>query len=291
MRATPLAPVPIPARAGVGLRFRHHEAFLAARQPVDWIEVHSENYLNPQACAVLEALRPDYGLSLHSVAMSLGSADGIDADHLEAIAALVARLQPALVSEHLAWNAVDHEHLADLLPLPLTEESLAVVARNVARMQERLRRPILIENPATYLQFAHSTIEEAEFLAALVACTGCGLICDVNNIVVSCANHGWNPRDYLRRLPAAAICEFHLAGHRIEHDDAGGAVRIDTHDREIAPETWELFAAALAEIGPRPTLIEWDAAIPPLAVLLAEAARANARLAEHRREHDDACAA
>lgn len=269
---------PIPAVAGIGLRYRHHEAFLAARQPIGWIEAHSENYLNPQALAVLEALRPDYGLSLHGVALSLGSAEGLDADHLEAIAGLIARLDPELVSEHLAWNAIDHEHLADLLPLPLTEESLAVVVRNVARVQERLKRPLLIENPATYLQFSHSTIPEPEFLAALAALTGCGLICDVNNIVVACANHGWNAEAYLRALPAEAIGEFHLAGHLVSEQAETAGVRIDTHDREIAPETWDLFACALAVVGPRPTLIEWDAAIPPLGVLLAEAQRASRHL-------------
>ena len=269
---------PIPARAGIGLRFPHHAAFLEARPAIGWVEVHSENYLSGPALAVLETVRADHAVSLHSVALSLGAAGGIDRRHLARLAELARRIEPALVSEHLAWGAVDHAHLADLLPLPLTEESLEIVGRNVTAAQEAMGRRILIENPATYLQFRHSTIPEGEFLAALAARTGCGLICDVNNIVVSATNHGWDPRACLAALPAAAIGEYHLAGHSA----AGGAAEgllLDTHDRAVAPAVWALFETALALIGPRPVLIEWDAAIPPLPVLLGEAAEAEARLA------------
>ncbi len=271
---------PISAAAGIGLRFPHHAAFLAAKPCVGWVEVHSENYLSGPALAVLETVRRDYPVSLHSVGLSLGSAQGISERHLARLAALTHRIDPALVSEHLAWGAIDHDFLADLLPLPLTEESLAIVGRNVARTQDALGRRLLIENPSTYLQFASSTIAEWEFLSALAARTGCGLICDVNNIVVSTTNHGWNAEAYLRALPADAIGEFHLAGHQIR-ESADGPLLIDTHDRPVAPCVWDLFEAALAIIGPRPTLIEWDAALPPLPRLLAEATDAARRLDAH----------
>lgn len=264
---------PIPATAGIGLRFPHHSAFLAARPRIGWVEVHSENYLSGPALAVLETVRRDYPVSLHSVGLSLGSAGGISTRHLARLADLARRIDPVLISEHLAWGAVDHDFLADLLPLPLTEESLELVCRNVLRTQEALGREILIENPATYLQFRSSTIPEWEFLAALAARTGCGLICDVNNIVVSTTNHGWDAAAYLRALPAEAIGEFHLAGHQIRESE-NGTLLIDTHDRPVAPSVWALFGAALDIIGPRPTLIEWDAALPPLECLLAEAAQA-----------------
>ncbi len=263
-------PAPIPAAAGIGLRFPHHEAFLADRPAVGFVEVHSENYLACPARSVLEAVRADHPVSLHSVALSLGSADGPDPRHLSRLAALTAEIDPCLVSEHLAWGAIDHDALADLLPLPLTAESLEVLVRNIDAAQNAMRRRLLIENPATYLQFAHSTIPETEFLAALAARTGCGLICDVNNVFVSCTNHGWNPLAWLRALPAEAVGEYHLAGHRPAEGDAAGLL-LDTHDRAVAPEVWALFDAALAIIGPRPTLIEWDAAIPSLETLCAEA--------------------
>jgi len=271
---------PIPASAGIGLRFPHHAAFLQTRPAVGWVEVHSENYLSGPALAVLETVRATYPVSLHSVGLSLGAAAGLDRRHLARLAELTARIEPGLVSEHLAWGAVGHAFLADLLPLALTEESLAVVCRNVAQAQDALGRSILVENPATYLQFRHSTIPEPEFLATLVARTGCGLICDVSNIFVSATNHGWDPLAYLAALPGPAIGEFHLAGHSAAGGDAAGLL-LDTHDRAVAPGVWSLFEAALRLIGPRPSLIEWDAAIPDLAVLTAEAGRAELRLARH----------
>jgi len=264
---------PIPDTAGIGLRFLHHAAFLEAKPAVAWIEVHSENYLNGPALAVLDAVRANYSVSLHSVGLSLGSAQGVDQRHLARIADLAERIDPGLMSEHLAWGAVDHDYLAELLPLPLTEESLAIVCRNVDLVQSTFRRRILMENPSTYLQFQHSTIPEPEFLTALATRTGCGLICDVNNIVVSATNHGWDAERYLRALPADAIDEFHLGGHSEAGGDAAPLL-LDTHDRVVAPTVWSLFETALRIIGPRPTLIEWDAAIPALPVLLAEAAEA-----------------
>ena len=271
---------PIPDTAGIGLRFPHHAAFLQARPTVAWVEVHSENYLNGPALAVLDAVRADYPVSLHSVGLSLGSAQGIDRRHLARIADLAKRIDPGLMSEHLAWGAVDHVFLADLLPLPLTEESLDVVCGNVELIQEALGRSILIENPSTYLQFHHSTIPEPEFLSVLAKRTGCGLICDINNIFVSCTNHGWDPERYLRALSDAAIGEYHLAGHGPAADIAE-TLLLDTHDRPVATAVWKLFETALRIIGPRPTLIEWDAAIPELPVLLGEAALADVCLTRH----------
>ena len=281
---------PVPDTAGIGLRFPHHAAFLEARPKVGWVEVHSENYLNGPALAVLEVVRADYPISMHSVGLSLGSAQGVDARHLARIVDLAARIDPGLMSEHLAWGAVDHEFLADLLPLPLTEESLDVVCRNVDLVQAALRRRILMENPSTYLQFQHSTIPEAEFLSALAMRTGCGLICDVNNIVVSATNHGWDAERYLRALPADAIGEFHLGGHSEAGGDAAPLL-LDTHDRAVAQAVWSLFETALSVIGPRPTLIEWDAAIPALPVLLSEAAQAQCCLARRASGGRDALAA
>lgn len=281
---------PIPDTSGIGLRFPHHAAFLQARPAVGWVEVHSENYLTGPALALLEVVRADYPISLHSVGLSLGSAQGVDPRHLARIVHLADCIDPGLMSEHLAWGAVDHDFLADLLPLPLTEESLDVVCRNVDLVQTALRRRILMENPSTYLQFEHSTIPEAEFLHALVTRTGCGLICDVNNIVVSSTNHGWDAERYLRALPAAAIGEFHLGGHSEAGGDAAPLL-LDTHDRAVAPAVWSLFETALRVIGPRPTLVEWDAAIPELPVLLSEAAQAQTYLTRHSPGGRDALAA
>jgi hypothetical protein len=274
----------IPAAGGIGLRFPHHRAVLEERPALAWFEVHAENYMGggkPLAC--LEAIRRDYPIALHGVALSLGSGDGLDERHLARFAALVRRIDPGLVSEHLAWTASGGTHFADLLPLPLTEESLAVVCRNVQRAQEALGRRLLLENPSSYLRYRHSTIPEAEFIAAIAAHTGCGILCDVNNLYVSAANHGFDAAAYLRALPGSAIAEFHLAGHRVRKLEDGRVLRIDDHGSRVAPAVWSLFVQAIRLVGRRPTLIEWDTDVPRLAVLLAEAARADAILAR------DAC--
>ncbi len=287
----PVPALPIPPRGGIGLRFPHHRAMREARPDIAWLEVHPENYMGGGAAPrALETLRADYPLSLHGVGLSLGSADGIDDAHLDRLAAAVERFAPALVSEHLAFSVADNVFLADLLPLPLTEESLTIVSAHVDRVQSRLKRRILVENPSTYLQFTHSTIAEPDFLAALAARTGCGLLVDVNNIFVSASNHGWDALAYLRALPRAAVGEIHLAGHsRIE---AGGAsVLLDAHGSHVCAEVWALYDAALALFGPVPTLIEWDNDIPPLATLIDEAARADARLTAGRGRDADARAA
>jgi uncharacterized protein (UPF0276 family) len=222
----------------------------------------------------LEALRADYPIALHGVGLSLGRADALDERHLARLQRLVERLAPTLVSEHLAWSEVGGAYLNHLLPLPYTEETLAIVRCHVDQLQERLGRRVLIENPASYLRFRHSPIAEPEFLRELQARTGCGLLCDVNNVYVSGHNLGFDPAGYLDALPAGAVGEIHLAGHAV--NDAGGrTVLIDDHGSAPIEEVWSLYGRALRRFGAVPTVIEWDTSLPALAVLLAEAARAD----------------
>lgn len=284
--------IPIPAKAGIGLRFPHHQAVADTRPPVAWLEVHTENYMGGGTpLRYLETIRRDYPLSLHGVGLSLGSAEELDAAHLERVRRTVERLEPGLVSEHLSWSVVGGTYLADLLPLPMTEEALAVVCRHVEQLQACLKRRILVENPSTYLQFRHSTIPEWEFLARVAERTGCGILCDVNNIFVSACNHGWDASAYLAALPPSAIGEIHLAGHAVRKLEHGRTLRIDDHGSRVASEVWALYAEALARFGPLPTLIEWDTDVPPLEVLIDEAARAAAVLEQVGRERACAIAA
>lgn len=270
------------AQAGIGLRHPHWPEFLATPQPVAWLEVHSENYLAPGGprVAALERLRGDYPLSCHGVGLSLGSAEGLDAAHLARLRGLYDRLEPELISEHLAWTtAPDGTFLADLLPLPYTDEALTLVAANVERAQETLGRRLLVENPSTYLRFQHTDWDEAGFLSELVRRTGCGLLLDVNNLYVSAANHGGNPQAALEALPLAAVDEIHIAGHA-RVPTSWGELLIDDHGSSVAEPVWALLAATLRLAGPRPVLVEWDMHIPELPALLAEADRANAYLRE-----------
>jgi len=207
----------------------------------------------------------------------IGSNDPLDLRHLAKLKALVERFEPGLVSDHLAWSSVGGRHFNDLLPLPYTEESLAHVARRVLIVQEYLGRRLLVENPSTYAQFAESTIAEAEFLAELARRTGCGILLDVNNVYVGAANHRLDARRYLDSIPARHVAEFHLAGFT-RNDADGDQILIDTHSRPVAAEVWALFAHAVERFGPRPTLVEWDVDLPPLAMLAAEAGHAQALL-------------
>jgi uncharacterized protein (UPF0276 family) len=273
----------IPARAGIGLRFAHHRAVIEQRPPLAWFEVHTENYLGggPNLRA-LEAVRRHYPVSLHGVGLSLGSAQGLDAAHLDRVRELDEFIQPGLLSEHLSWCMVDGQYLPDLLPLPMTEEALRVVCRNVDAAQQHLRRRILVENPSSYLRYRHSTIPEWEFLAAVARRTGCAILCDVNNIFVSASNHGWSPQRYLEALPADAVAQIHLAGHSLRTLEDGRTIRIDDHGSRVAPEVWALFRQALLRFGPLPTLIEWDNDIPALDVLREEAGIADRLLLERQ---------
>lgn len=266
---------------GIGLRAPHAAEIIATPPPVGWLEVHVENYLGGgPAPRALDAIRRAHPLSLHGVGLSLGSAEGLDRRHLERLAGLVRRIEPALVSEHLSWSVTGGAYLNHLLPLPYTEESLELVCRHVSQSQEALGRRLLIENPSSYLRFRHSTIPEPEFLGELARRTGCGLLCDVNNVFVTCHNLGQDPAAYLAALTSDAIGEIHLAGHS-SNDVDGRIVLIDDHGSRVAPAVWALYEQAVRRIGPRPTLIEWDTDIPELPVLLEEAARAG-RILEQR---------
>lgn len=270
---------PIPPRVGIGLRFRHHQAVVEERPAVAWFEVHTENYMGGgRMPACLDAIRRDYALSLHGVGLSLGSADGLDPVHLARVRKVVERFEPGLVSEHLSWSITRGTYLADLLPLPMTDDALAVVCAHVDQVQGALRRRILVENPSTCLRYRHSTIPEWEFIAEVARRTGCGILCDVNNIYVSASNHGWDAMTYLHALAPAAIGEIHLAGHSVRELGNGQVLRIDDHGSRVAPAVWVLYAAALGQFGPVPTLIEWDTNVPPLDVLMGEARIAQAVL-------------
>lgn len=270
---------PVPARAGIGLRAPHMRALLDGRPPVAWLEVHSENYFAEGGRAVteLEEVRRDYPLSLHGVGLSLGSSDPLDREHLARLKRAVERFSPMLVSEHLCWVSSGGSYFHDLLPLPYTEEALRHVSMRIAEVQEYLGRRMLIENVSSYLDFEHSTIPEWEFLREVAARSGCGILLDVNNVYVSAVNHGFDPRLYIASMPARDVQEIHLAGHAEKHVD-GVELLIDTHDRPVKDAVWELYAHTLRTLGPKPTLVEWDNALPPLAELLAEAAKADGML-------------
>ena len=265
----------LPVAAGVGLRTPHVAQVLGERPRIAWLEVHSENYFadGGPALAKLDRVRADYPLSLHGVGLSLGSSDALDLEHLAKLERLIKRVAPAAVSEHLCWGAIGGRHLNDLLPLPYTEEALAYVCRRVAEVQERLGRELLIENVSSYLGFADATIPEWEFVAAVATETGCRLLLDVNNIYVNAMNHGFDPHVYLAAIPVKSVAEIHLAGF-----DARGPCLIDTHSAPVAAPVWALYRGALERFGARATLIEWDTDIPELAVLLAEADKAQAML-------------
>ena len=261
---------PIPrCSVGIGLRSPHVSEIAATRPELGFVEVHAENYMaETSALDRLLKLRRDYPVSLHGVALSLGSAEELDRSHLARFKALIDRVEPVLVSQHLAWSAIGGAYLNDLLPLPYTEESLDLFCRHVEEAQEGFGRRLLIENPSSYLRYRHSPIPEPEFIAEIARQTGCGILCDVNNIHVSARNFGFDPIAYLDALPVEAIGEIHLAGH---HAAEEVDILIDDHGSRVARPVWELYAAALRRFGPVPTLIEWDTNLPALEVLLDEA--------------------
>jgi uncharacterized protein (UPF0276 family) len=258
----------LPAAAAVGLRAPHVREVLATRPALPWFEVHSENYFadGGPALAALVRIRAEYPLSLHGVGMSLGSTDPLDRDHVGKLKRLIARVEPAQVSEHLCWSGVGGRSFNDLLPLPYTEEALDHVCARIARVQDLLGREIAVENVSAYVAFPDAAMTEAQFVARVARRTGCKLLLDVNNVHVNASNHGFDADDYIAAIPCDAVTEYHLAGF-----DAKGAQLIDTHGAPVAPEVWALFMRTVARIGPRPTLIEWDTDIPAFAVLEAEA--------------------
>jgi len=256
---------------GVGLRAPHYRDFLEHRPRVDWLEVHTENYLHPGGWDnhVLKRLRRDYPVSLHGVGMGIGSARGFSECHLQRVRDTVRRIEPALVSEHLCWGAVDDRHLNDLLPMPLTHEALTLVCERVDRIQQALARQILLENVSSCLRYRDDAMSEAEFLAAVATRTGCGILLDINNLYVNQCNHDEDPLAALMAIAPHSVGEIHLAGHLVTPEAV-----IDHHGDRVAPAVWSLYEKALQRFGPLPTLIEWDTDVPALEVLLDEAQRA-----------------
>lgn len=267
----------MPAPVGIGLRAPHYGELAARRPPLGFLEAHSENFFGAGGppLAWLERFRADYPLSLHGVGLSLGSTDPLDEEHLGRLAALARRFEPLLVSEHLCWSSLGGRHANDLLPLPFTVECVAHVAARIGRVQDRLGRSILVENVSSYRAFAESTLAEAQFVNEVARRAGCGILLDVNNVWVNAVNHGFDASAYVAAIDAQRVGEIHLAGHEATADGL-----IDTHGTPVSPEVWSLYRAAVARIGPRPTLVEWDTDIPALDVLLREAWTAQAHMRE-----------
>jgi uncharacterized protein (UPF0276 family) len=270
--------------AGIGLRAPHLARVESERPAVGFLEIHAENFLSPSpALQAVERLRTDYPFSVHAVGLSLGSPDSVDERHLGRVAALVKRLEPRWVSDHLSWSTQGGRYFNDLLPLPYTAEALDVVVRNVERLQDALGRQVSVENPSSYLAFAHSTLSEPEFLGELVRRTGCGLLVDANNVFVSAYNLGLKTHCWLDGLPVGAVTQYHLAGHAVNDAD-GEPILIDDHGSRVRADVWTLYGEMVKRFGDRPTLIEWDTDIPALEVLLEEAAAAD-RAAMAARSH------
>jgi len=263
----------IPARAGVGLKAQHYDVILAERPAVGWFEVHAENYMGAGGPPhhYIEAIRRDYPLSLHGVGLSIGSNAPLDEAHLARLKALNKRYQPGLVSEHLAWSSHNDVFFNDLLPLPYTREAVTRVSDHIDRLQDVLGRRILLENPSTYVAFDMSEMSEIDFLKAVVARSGCGLLLDVNNVLVSATNQGYSAADYIDAFPMAPVGEIHLGGHARDRDDAGAELLIDAHDRAVDDKVWSLYSRTIARCGQMPSLIEWDNDLPAWETLFAEA--------------------
>lgn len=268
-----MLPSTLPARAGVGFKSEHFADIITQDQPIGFFEVHAENYMGAGGPphARLSRLREDYALSIHGVGLSIGSMQPLDGDHLARLKILCDRYKPESFSEHLAWASHDNVFLNDLLPLPYTEETLDRVVEHVDRVQAVLQRRMLLENPATYLLFEASTIEETSFLAEIARRTGCGLLLDVNNVFVAATNHNLDPYDYIARFPLEAVREIHLSGHSETIDDFGAALLIDSHDTPVKDPVWALYEAVVSRTGPVASLVEWDNDVPAWPRLRAEA--------------------
>ncbi|WP_292204629.1 DUF692 domain-containing protein [Mesorhizobium sp.] len=275
--------LPVAGLAGTSFKHEHLPAILGDDPMGGFFEVHAENYMGaggPPHDAPTK-IRRDYPVSLHGVCMSIGGPRPLDKVHLGRFKALVERYEPALVSEHLAWSTHDTTYFNDLLPLPYTHATVWRVADHIDEVQEAIGRPILLENPSTYVLFPESTMSETDFIRELVRRTGCGLLLDVNNVFVSATNHGYSALSYLADFPLQHVGEIHLAGHAEQEDDEGDLLLIDSHDGPVADAVWKLFDVVIGRCGPLPTLIEWDSAIPDWPVLKAEAAAAQAILDRH----------
>ncbi|WFR98620.1 DUF692 domain-containing protein [Rhizobium tumorigenes] len=278
-------PYPITSLAGTSFKHEHLEAILAEQPDGGFFEVHAENYMGAGGPPhrALERIRRDYPISLHGVSMSIGGPQRIDPTHLARFAALVERYEPALVSEHLAWSTHETTYFNDLLPLPYTEATLARVVSHIDEMQKAIGRPILLENPSTYVAFSASSMSETDFIREVAKRSGCGLLLDVNNVFVSAINHGFSALDYLADFPLERVGEIHLAGHAEQTDDEGDLLLIDSHDGPVADAIWRLFDIVLRRCGPIPTLVEWDSNIPDWEILKGEAMAAQQILDRHAR--------
>ena len=269
----------------MGLKLEHAVDVLSDRHGVGFFEIHAENYMGAggEPHRVLGRVRESFALSLHGVGLSIGGARPICEIHLGRLKHLIERYQPALFSEHLAWSSHGGAFLNDLLPLPYNAETLDRVCDHVDLVQEKLRTRLLLENPATYVVFDNSTISEADFMRAVAARTGCGLLLDIGNVYVSAVNHGFEPMAYIDAFPVDRVEEIHLAGFAADRDDDGAPLLIDSHGSEVAEVVWDLFRRTIARTGPIPTMIEWDNDVPPFAVLAAQANRAQAALTTEQR--------
>lgn len=272
----------LPPRAGVGLKPQHVPDILDTAPDLGFFEIHAENYLvaGGPMHADLAQIAERYPLSIHGVGLSIGGEDPLDRHHLHALRGLLERYRPALFSEHLAWSSHGGVFWNDLLPLPYDRRTLNRVCAHIDQVQDALGRRMLLENPATYVEFAGSTLSETDFIGELAQRTGCGLLLDVNNAYVSCTNHGRDPHTYLAALPLDQVGEIHLAGFHRDADSTGAPLLIDDHGSAVNAAVWALYAWTLERLGPTPTLIEWDNAVPDFARLLAEAERAQQLLSE-----------
>lgn len=265
--------------AGLGLRLPHLAEAATANPEVEWFEVHPENYLaNPHARELLLQISERHAISMHSVGVSVGSADGLDTEHLNRICDLAADINPIFISGHPAWSSYDGIFLNDLLPLPYDEKTLALVASHVDQVQDALQRQYLVENPASYFGFESSTLAETQFLAELAASSGCGLLCDVSNVFVSGWNLGFDPYDYIDNFPGKHVMELHLGGFTMEQESAADdhKVLIDSHAEKIATPVWALYEHTIERHGRCATLIERDSNLPSLNELNDEARQADA---------------
>ncbi|WP_010484795.1 MNIO family bufferin maturase [Pseudomonas sp. S9] len=273
----------LPKQVGLGLKTQHIQQILNEKTDIGFFEVHGENYMvaGGPFHHYLTQIRQRYALSIHGVGLSIGSEQAIDENHLDRLAELLDRYQPQAFSEHLAWSSHGENFYNDLLPIPYDQATLARVCEHIDRIQERLQRRMLLENPSTYVEFCQSSMSETDFISTVIKRTGCGLLLDVNNVYVSCVNHHWDAQQYIDELPLGAVGEIHLAGFAEDHDSLGERLLIDAHGTPIDNAVWTLYGDVLARTGALPTLIERDNDIPSLAVLLAEAQQAQGLLAQH----------
>ena len=272
----------LPTRAGLCLKPQHYDVILRDQPDVGWFEVHAENYLGAGGAPLhyLEKIRQNYPLSIHGVGLSIGSENGLDANHLDRVAHLVDRFQPESFSEHLAWSTHDNQFLSDLLPVPYNRQTEDTVCNHIDQVQTRLGQRMLLENPSNYLSLADSELPESEFITNVIRRTGCGLLLDVNNVYVSAHNCDYSAAQYIEKLPLQEVGEIHLAGHSVDTTVDSEPLLIDAHDREVCDAVWKLFALTVSLTGAVPSLIEWDTEVPEWDIFIAELNRADELLQE-----------